>query len=178
MLLLPCRLQIPNDNVFQAYHAAVLYSMDTDGPAIKTCTSLGFNPSSVCAGNFNATYGCLLTTAASSNATDLEAAAQKLLDMYPKALTWTLAGGATTEATLTLIVPGCNVDSAPANSMFVCSHITPRGANFGIEYPFWVAQSWMYRRFIQYDMRASANAPAGLFGFTDMNDDGCGEFAT
>jgi hypothetical protein len=159
------------------YYDSVMESVTTAGLAISNCEAKGINPGTVCAGNLAASYGCWYMNTTDSNPASLRVAGERLLALYPKALTWTLAGGATTEVSIAYTVPGCNVPGASSSSMFVCSHITSQGSNFGVEYPFWVAQSWMYKRFIQYDLRTTTSAPAGVFKFTDMGNDGCSQFA-
>jgi hypothetical protein len=107
----------------------------------------------------------------SGSAADKGTAAADLLALYPKNLQFTFQGGATTSQPVAYTVPGCNAAGTRDPNVFVCSHVTAAGSNAGVEYPLWIAQSFMYTRFVQYDMRVTPGAPAGQFVFTDAGVD-------
>jgi hypothetical protein len=161
-----CIMQIPNDAVYQTYVAAVTAAVQATGDTIKVCS----DPQQICSGNGNREVGCYVTEAKTSSPSDLQQAADRLLALYPKQLQWTFAGGATTTQTVAYTVPNCG-----SSEVAVCSHLTAAG-NMGVEYPFWVAQSWMYGRFIQYDLGSTTAAPAGTFSFTDTGVDCAAQF--
>lgn len=171
--------QIADDKVYAAYaHEVRVHASEAlkDG-TIQDCTYAGYKPGDICSGNRNKDgYGCFMTNATDDSISAKTDAANRLLSMYPKSLTWTFQSGATTEIPVAYTVPGCATQKTDPKSVFVCSHLSAAGDNGGIEYPFWVAQSWMYKRFIQYDLRQTADAPAGTFRFTDMGAADCVQF--
>lgn len=170
-------LQIPNDNVYAAYKHSVgvrTYEALKNG-SIQNCSDVSYRlPGDICSDNTNRDgFECFFTQAADSTAAGQQAAADRLLSLYPKNLRWTFQGGATTDVQVAYAVPSCR-----NSTVYVCSHLSAAGSNGGIQYPFWVAQSWMYGRFIQYDMRRSAVAPAGSFRFSEPGATDCSQFAS
>lgn len=179
MVYLRCT-QIPNDNVYGAYAEAVSAAASAAQEAgdIQTCEDAGYDPNSICSANRNQQWGCYVKTAADASTAAKQQAANALLSMYPTKLQWTFAGGATTDSPVAYTVPGCSATQSNPLHVFVCSHVTPSGGyNKGVEYPFWVSNSFMNGRFVQFDMRSAPIAPAGVFAFTDADVD-CSQFGS
>lgn len=125
-------MQIPAGPVYQAFAEAVTAATSAN-PSVKTCSSLGVSPSDVCSGNGNTQLGCFAKQAASTSATDMQAAADALMGLYPSSLQWTFAGGATTSQAVAVTVPNCT-----SGVVYVCSYVTaPEGHSCSTCWDLW-----------------------------------------